>query len=237
MRMRDAGVLPPREARRKRVWMTVGVIAAWFVLTLGTLLGWIGLTYWLNQDPAHPVSADVIFNYLLVSLVTFIGLPMFHFGFMRRSWQREKRRLVGLPFDVDPKNLPPAGPLPKTRKTWQQWVLYIGCYVLGMAALMTVFGPLGNQIWLIRTLGRFSAGSASFGSLVSLVFFVPAGALLLLVGIVLDKERDAIERGELDPVETLRLRLKQEWLFAFVGALATAGFLCFFAGRMTAAYL
>lgn len=225
---------------KKNVWKILGLVALWFVLTLGTLLSWIGLTYWLNQDPAHPVRADVVFNYLLVSLLTFAGLPFFHRAVLRRSWHREKRRIAGAPDNlstVSELNIQGTDPLPRTRKTWQQWVLYVAFYLYGVAFLMIVFGPLGNQVRLIRFIARYSAGSASFGSLANLVILVPAGVMLLLMFLVLDRERDAIERGKLDPVETLRLRLKQEWLFSFVAALATTAFLCFFAGRMTAAYL
>lgn len=227
-------------APQKGPWKIIGLVVLWFVLTLGTLLAWIGMTYWLNQDPAHPVAADLVFNYLLVSLLSFVGLPAFHRGFLRRSWHKEKRRIAGLPElkgDVLGPGMQRTEPLPKTRKSWQQWVLYAAFYIYGVVLLMTVFGPLSNQVWLIRFIARHSAGSASFGSLANLMIFVPAGLMLLAMFFVLDRERKAIERGQLDPVETLRLRLKQEWLFSFVAALATAAFLCFFAGRMTAAYL
>jgi len=225
---------------KKNVWKILGLVALGVVLTLGTLLSWIGLTYWLNQDPAHRVAADVVFNYLLVSLLTFVGFPFFHRAILRRGWHREKRRIAGAADDlntISELNIQGTDPLPRTRKTWQQWVLYVAFYLYGFTLLMMTFGPLGNQIRLIRFIARYSTGSASFGSLANLVILVPAGVMLLLMFLVLDRERDAIERGRLDPVETLRLRLKQEWLFAFVAALATTAFLCFFVGRMTAAYL
>jgi hypothetical protein len=226
--------------RKMSPWKILGLVAIWFVLTLGTLLSWVGLTYWLNQDTAHPVAADVVFNYLLVTLLSFFGLPFFHRAILRRSWHKEQRRIAGLPddpTDVPGPGMQPTEPLPKTRKTWQQWVLYVAFYIYGIALLMMVFGPLSNQVALIRFLARFSAGSASFGSQANLVILVPLGLMLLAMFFLLDRERTAIERGQLDPEETLRLRLKQEWLFSFVAAMATAAFLCFFAGRMTAAYL
>jgi hypothetical protein len=225
--------------KKRNIWKIAGLVVLWLVVTVTTLVSWLGLTYWLNQDPAHPVAADVVFNYLSVFLVTFVGLPVFHRAILRRGWHREKRRIAGMR-DSDAEaemNTSGTDPLPYTRKTWQQWVLYVAFYLYGFAFLVLIFGPLGNQVRLIRFIARYSAGTASFGSLMNLVILVPAGLMLLLLFFVLDRERDAIERGELDPAETLRLRLKQEWLFSFVTALATTAFLCFFIGRMTAAHL
>ncbi|QEI05161.1 hypothetical protein FXN63_04405 [Pigmentiphaga aceris] len=225
---------------RKHPWRFIGVVLGSMVLVFVILMAWIGLTVLMNQDTAHPVAADVVFNYLLVSLLSFIGLPFFHWAMLRRHWQQEQRRLAGLPNDPNETiaaAMLAAEPLPKTRKSWQQKVLYVGLYIYGIALLMSVFGPLDNQRWLIRMIARFSAGSASFGSLANLVIFVPAGLMLLLLFFVLDRETDGLERGQLDPAETLRLRMKQQWLFSFVAALTAAAFLCFFVGRMTAAYL
>jgi hypothetical protein len=225
---------------RNRPWMFIGMMAVLMVVVFLMLMLWIGLTLWLNQDPTRPVSADVIFNYMLVSLLSFCGLPLFHRAILRHAWRRETRRLAGLPLDPDDvpgRGLPAADPLPKTRKSWQQWALYIVFYLYGLGFLMVAFGPLSNQVWLMRFIARHSAGSASAGSLMNIIFVVPTGIALLALLFVLDRERKAIERGSFDPVETLRLRLKHEWLASFLIALSTCAILCFLVGRLTARYL
>jgi len=225
---------------KNRPWMFIGLIALLMLAVFLTLMLWIGLTLWLNQDPARPVSANVIFNYMLVSFLTFVGLPLFHRATLRHGWRREQRRLSGMPVDLNDapgRGMPMPGPVPKTRNSWQQWVLYTALYVYGMGFLMLAFGPLSNQVWMKQFIARYSAGSASAGSLVNLIFFASAIIPLLVMLFVLDRERKAIERGDFDAVETLRLRMKHEWLTSFPLALSTAGFLCYVVSSLTARYL
>ena len=226
---------------RKHPWRFIGVVLGAALLVFLILMAWVGLAFVMNQDKAHPVASALVFNYLLVSLLSLAGLPLFHWALLRHHWLQEERRLAGKPHDPNETiaaAMIAAEPLPSTRKTWRQRLLYVALYAYGVAMLMTVFGPLDNQRWLVRVMARFSAGSASVASLVNLVVFVSVGLmLLLLLFLVLDRERTEIEKGQLDPDETLRLRMKQQWLYAFMAALAVTVFLCFFAGRLTVAHL
>ena len=226
---------------RKHPWRFIGVVLGVALLIFLILMAWVGLAFLMNQDKAHLVAPEVVFNHVLVLLLSVAGLPFFHWALLRHHWLQEQRRLAGKPHDPNETiaaAMIAAEPLPKTRKTWRQRLLYVGLYVYGVTFLMTVFGPLDNLRWLVRVMARFSNGSASAASLASLVVFVAVGLmLLLLLWMVLDRERKEIETVQLDPDEALRLRMKQQWLYSFMAALTVAAFLCFFAGRLTAALI
>jgi len=224
---------------RKHPWRFICVVLGAALLVFLMLMAWVGLAFLMNQDKAHPAGPGVVFNYLLVSMLSIAGLPFFHWALLRHHWLQEQRRLAGKPHDPNETiaaAMIAAEPLPKTRKTWRQRLLYVGLYVYGVGFLMTVFGPLDNLRWLVRVMARVTNGSASAASLANLVVFVAGGLMMLvLLFLVLDRERKGIEKGQLDLDEALRLRMKQQWLYAFMAALAVTVFLCFFAGRLTAA--
>ena len=111
---------------RKHPWRFIGVVLAVALLVFLVLMAWVGLAFVLNQDKAHPVAADVVFNYLLVSLLSVVGLPFFHWAMLRHHWLQEQRRLAGLPDDPNQTiaaAMVAAEPLPPTRKNWRQRVL------------------------------------------------------------------------------------------------------------------
>lgn len=206
----------------------------WLALTVGTLAAWLGLTVWVNRLSAGSVPAAVVFNYLAVTLLVLGGLPLWHRALYRWCWHlRGRRHTAGLEIgSVHTASVPVVG------RTTAQRVLYTVVYLLGMGLLMLVYGPLGHQSLLVDFLRQRSVGSASFGSLSQLLAAtLPMYMLLALTFMALRPELRALARGETTASETLRLRLKHEWLLSFMLAFGVISLLCFFAGLMTLQYL
>lgn len=222
------------------------LVALWVAATAVTLLTWLALTWWLNHEPTKAVAvvtSGEVFNNLLVGLTVLVGLPMWHAAAYRWWWHRAGRPgLMAQPVRDEPAfGSEPTAPLPaadKLRRTRGQRLAYLAVYALGMPLLLWVYGPLDHQRALAMFLARHSAGSASMASLLQLLLvWLPMGLLLIAVLAVIRREVAAIQAGQLDPADVLRLRLKHTWLVAFVMAFAVVSVLCLFVGRATLRYL
>jgi hypothetical protein len=212
------------------------LIMIWLLATIACLAVWIGLSFWFNTSSIVAVPADAIFNALLVTVLAFAGLPLFHRAICRWFWARESA-------SVPPGTEPPAFgsvptmPVPRTRRTLAQTLLYAAIYAVGICLLMYAYGPLSHITVLMDFLLRFSS-SGTVGSLAK--FVVATGPMLLMLAVLLvalNKERIAIRQGVFDEQETLRLRMKQNWLFAFAAAFPSISFLCFLVSTMTHGFL
>ena len=214
------------------------IVALWCLLTLACLVAWLLLTVIVNTDQSVPVSSQLIFIYLMVSVLAFGLLPVMHMAVYRWFWHRAKSlKHDAIPGD-DGFGMQATPSVSLSRKTPSQVMLYFSCYLVGIALLLFAFGPFGHQIGLIHFLERPSFGSASFGSLVGLaVGLLPAMTLTVPLVILSGRERREISRGVHDDAETLRLQLKHEWLFSFVAAFVMISLLCFVTGLLTYDYL
>jgi hypothetical protein len=217
------------------------LVAMWMVLLIIVMYGWLALTFLMNRDPSHPVSSAVVFNYLLVTLLAVVGLPLWHRALYRWFWHVEKKERSG---EIRTGGSAPAfgteltEPVPTAGKTPRQRVLYASLYAVGSVSLLVMYGPLQHVMVVQGFLARLAVDSASYRSLVEFVTcLIPMGGLLIPLMFMLRKERAAIDAGELDAREALRLRLKHDWLFSFVTAFVVIGFLCFFLGETVAKYL
>lgn len=219
--------------RRMTAGKIILLILLWFVITFGTLLGWIGSVFLLKTTIAPDITANEVLNGLLVLLLAVAGLPLIHAGLHRYFWKQSNR-----PFSDMTQPPPPFGaqrlePVPRTRKTAAQWTVYVVMYLLAVPTLVWTFGPLRHQLQTAGFLSRFSAGSASFGSLMTIVTcYLPAFGGLLLVLWATSGERRRMDAGGLDPAELLRLRVKHDWLASFTMAFGIVSFLSFWAGLM-----
>ena len=70
-----------------------------------------------------------------------------------------------------------------------------------------------------------------------MVVYVPMAISLVLAMLLLRGDRKRLEAGTLPPDETLRLKLRQDWVFSFMAAYVLIGFLAFLAGHMILAFL
>lgn len=208
-------------------------------LTIPLLLVWLGLTYWFNRsaDAVDAVSSELVLNYMLVTLLAFVGLPVFHRGLSRWFFHLDSKRPGSLEARA-PFGSTPTAPVPRTRLTWRIRALYIALYAAGVGLIMFAYGPLGHQLGLIEFIGRYSAGRTSFQTLAT--FFVgtaPAFGLLAIMMWALEKDVAAVQAGRFDAVETLRRKVHHNWLFAYAAALPSVSLLCFFVGLMIHKYL
>ncbi|MEN4904396.1 hypothetical protein [Luteimonas sp. TWI1416] len=209
-------------------------------LVAGLLLAWIGLVYAINVYTTVEVSADAILNMMLTGLLSVVGLPIVHRALYRRFWDVSRKTAAG---ELRPGAAVPvigvaSPPVPRVRTTWQQRALYTALYVVGIASLLAAYAPLRHHEALNAFLARFSAGRSSFSSLATLmVVYVPMAISLGLAMLLLSGDRKRLEAGTLPPDETLRLQLRQDWVFSFMAAYVLIGFLAFLAGHMLLAYL
>ena len=201
---------------------------------------WVSIMFFLATHGSH-APAKAILNELLTGLAVVVFLPALHRGLLRTFWRNEDRSEQGLPFIEGSyldgnQPLPPA--VPKTASTLAQKLLYVACYVSGVAVLLWIYLPLAHMDTLLRFVSKHSGGSASAGSLLEFILaYLPMVVLLLPLMGVLEGERRAIASGRYPAQETLRRKLKQNWLLSFVAALIGTSMLCYLVSSLVLAYL
>ena len=218
----------------------VKILAVSMVLTAVMLMGWIGLVYAVNTYTAIAITAEEVLNLILVGFVAVIGLPILHAATYRWFWHIRRKQAAGefllgeMPgFGSEPTQSPP-------RIKWgaRQIAVYAILYLVGMSSLIAAYAPLGHQEALTSFLWRFSAGRASFSSLVQLVIvFLPMALSFACLVPLFEADRKRLTAGGLNEHEALSIRGRQEWLSSFATAFVMAGFLAFMAGNMILAHL
>jgi len=219
------------------------------ILTIALLAG-VGsavlVTVWLASmfllaTHGSQIPAKVIFNVMMQIVTVLVLLPLVHIGLYRTFWRNEDRFAKGLPAirgTYLDGNQPMPAPAPATHYTFGQKLLYVECYVFGIAVLLWIFIPLEHAAILSRFIARHSSGSATAGSLYEFLFaYLPMVVLLMPLMWLLNGERKAIIGGRYPAEETLRRKLKQNWLFSFAGALVSTGILCQFVSGAVLAFL
>lgn len=218
----------------------LGIYLLGGALVAALLLAWIGLVYAVNVYTTAKVSADAMLNMMLTGLLSVVGLPIVHRALYRRFWAVSRKTAAG---ELQPgAPVPVIGvaspPVPRVRTTGRQRAGYSALYAVGIASLLAAYAPLGHHEALNAFLVRFSAGRSSFSSLAALVVvYVPMAVSLVLAMLLLRGDHKRLEAGTLPPDETLRLQLRQDWIFSFMAAYVLIGFLAFLAGHMILAFL
>ena len=219
----------------------VKILALSMVLTAVVLMGWIGLVYAVNTYTAIAITAEETLNLILVGLIAVVGLPILHAATHRWFWHIRRKQAAGdfllgqeMPaFGSEPTQPPP-------RITWgaRQIAVYGLLYLIGIISLIAAYAPLGHQEALTSFLWRFSAGRASFSSLVQLVIvFLPMVLSFTCLAPLFESDRKRLAAGGLSEQEALAIRGRQEWLSSFATAFVMAGFLAFISGNMILAHL
>jgi len=228
--------------RSLRPWQTVLLIFFGVMPFAAIMLAmWIGLAFALNRDPAHPVSAEAALNLLLVVFVAVPGFFFMHRAQYRWFWHLDRARATGRlkPSDRDPDyGSEPSEPAPKIAWSPVLRLRHALMYLLGMAILIMTFAPYEHQISIIHWLDRFSAGSASRGSLSGIVFvYLPMILFCTLAMLLTYRQMKRRDAGALDAAEALELGAEVNWLFSFAAAFAIASLLCRFAGSAILGYM
>lgn len=204
-------------------------------ITAFLLAAWIGLSILAAQNPRLDMSADAVLNLLLVLLIALVGLPLMHHGQYRMFWAAGRNRgAFGTSEDGDA-----AAPSPPAI-AWSTplRIRHVLMYVVAIAVLIGTFAPYGHQALIAHFLDRFSAGSASRGSLARLVFdYLPFAIFCLIVALLSHGQLNRRDAGQLDPGEALELEGELNWLFSFGASFLIAAFLCRWAGSMILAFL
>ncbi|WP_442679692.1 hypothetical protein ACSBM8_00355 [Sphingomonas sp. ASY06-1R] len=201
------------------------------------LAAWIGLVLLLNRDPANTVSADAALNLLLVVLVALVGLPVMHRGQYRMFWaaQRKRGASARIAEDTATADTPPP---PAIAWSPALRIRHAVMYLVAILLLIGTFAPYRHQAMIGHFLDRFSAGSASRGSLASLVFdYLPLLLFCGLAALLTYRQLQRRDAGQLDPDQALELDAELNWLFSFGAAFLIAAFLCRWAGAMILAFL
>lgn len=224
-----------------KIARAVGISALGMALVFVLLFVWIGTVYVVNVYTTLALSPDAILNAMLTGLLSLIGLPIVHHALYRHFWSISRRLASGelkIGDDMPVMGVAPSLPVPRVRKTGAQHVLYLAIYALAIASLLAAYAPLGHQAMLNTFLARFSVGRSSFSSLATLiVVYAPMLVGFVLALPLLQRDRKRLQSGTLDATEALRLTLRQDWLFSFITAYVTVGFLAFVAGNMILKYL
>lgn len=223
--------------RRRSGWQRVLLIlmASWLSTAI-ILPIWIGLVILLNRDPARPVSAEAALNLLLVAIIAIAGLPLMHAGQYRWFWHIDHKRGAGRLGVME--SAPRFGSErtePSPAVPWPGWmrVRHVLIHLVGMAILLITFAPYGNQRAIVHLLHRFSAGTASYGSLAGLLFgYVPLALFCLLAMLLTQRQMKRRDAGLLDAEQSLVLNAEVNWLFSFGAAFLIAALLCRFAGMI-----
>jgi hypothetical protein len=201
------------------------------------LAAWIGLVLLLNRNPANTVSADAALNLLLVVLIALIGLPVMHRGQYRMFWaaQRKRGSIAGLAADTASAGTPPP---PVIAWSLALRIRHAVMYLVAITLLIGTFAPYRHQAIIGHFLDRFSAGSASRGSLESLVFdYLPLVLFCAIAALLTYRQLQRRDAGQLDPDQALELDAELNWLFSFGAAFFIASFLCRWGGSMILAFL
>lgn len=225
-----------RWMRSVRPWQSLSLLVLICVpLTFILLTMWIGLTFLLGRGPGHTVSAEASLNLLLVCLVAGPGFVLMHHGQYR--WFRQADRDRSRPRSGLDASLPTGEEvgreMPKIAWSRGAHLRHGLMYLAAMTILVITFAPYQHQVRIASFLDRFSAGSASHGTLSGIAFLHAPMALFCVFAILVThrqmKRRDA---GGLDATRTIELDAEVNWLFAFAATFGTAAFLCHFAGSM-----
>lgn len=219
----------------------VKILALSMGLTAVMLMGWIGLVYAVNTYSAIAVTAEEVLNLILVGFVAVIGLPILHAATHRWFWHIRRKQASGeflFGEEMPSFGSKPTQPPPRIKWGARQIAVYAILYLVGMSSLVVAYAPLGHQEALTSFLWRFSAGRASFSSLVQLVIvFVPMALSFACLMPLFEADRKRLSAGGLSQQEALAIRGRQEWLSSFATAFVMAGFLAFLAGNMILAHL
>lgn len=219
----------------------VKILAVSMVLTAVMLMGWIGLVYAANTYTAIAITAEEVLNLILVGFVAVIDLPILHAATYRWFWHIRRKQAAGeflLDEEMPGFGSEPTQPPPPIKWRARQIAVYALLYLVGMSSLIAAYAPFGHQEALTSFLWRFSAGRASFSSLVQLVIvFLPMALSFACIIPLFEADRKRLAAGGLSEQEVLGIRGRQEWLSSFATSFVMAGFLAFIAGNMILAYL
>ena len=207
-------------------------------LTMLMLGAWIGLVLLLNRDPNNTVTADAALNMLLVIFIAIIGFPLMHRGQYRLFWKAQRRGPMAMPYDDNGRPAADIPPPPKVVWSPGLRLRHAVMYLVGIALLIVTFAPYGHQAMIAHFLDRFSAGTASRGSLASLVFdYIPLLVFCGLAGLLTYRQLERRNAGQLDAAQALEVDAEVNWLFSYGAAFSIAAFLCRWAGSMLLAFL
>lgn len=208
--------------------------------TLLVLAVWLTGVFLLATHGSQ-VPARVVFNGMMQIAIVLVLLPLLHRGLYRTLWRNEDRSDKGLPriegTYLDGNQSMPS-PVPPTHKTFDQKLLYVGCYLLGMVALLWAYMPLEHSGALLHFVVRHTYDSYSAATLLhGLIMLLPLLVLLMVLMLALNRERGALARGQYSAEESLRRKLRRDWLFSFAGALVGTSVLCQIVSSLTWFYL
>lgn len=231
---------------RLRIWQRGPKWRRWLVIAgmfLGgwTLLfgGWIGVA--LLRGATDRDAGAVAFNIVLVFFMATCMFLALHRALYRQFWHQDRKRAADGMHPVDtafPSKTAWALPPPAVHWPWGLRLRHGVLRVIGMATLLHVFLPFGNQVAISGFLARHSAGWASAGSLATLLFaWVPLVLLLLLSMLLLSRQMRRRDAGLLDEEGKRLLQAETNWLFSFAAAFAMTVLLCCVFGAMVVRYL
>ena len=238
---RDTGV----QQDRLRIWQRGPKWRRWLVIAgmfLGgwTLLfgGWIGVA--LLRGATDRDAGAVAFNIVLVIFMATCMFLVLHRALYRQFWHQDRKRAADGMNPVDTAFPSKAGRTlpPVVRWPWGLRLRHGVLRFIGMATLLHVFLPFGNQVAISGFLARHSAGWASAGSLATLLFaWVPLVLLSLLSMLLLSRQMRRRDAGLLDEEGKQLLQAETNWLFSFAAAFAMTVLLCRVFGAMVIRYL
>ena len=237
---------PDASEKQMPVWLRGPRWRRWLLIVMLFLVGWSALFGgWIGiallRDSTDRDAGAVAFNVVLVVFMATVLFLILQRGLYRWFWHIERRRGRGryepydnaMQFGAMRTDAPPVIAWP-----WQLRLRHLGFQLIGMATLLFIFLPFGNQLAIGGFLARHSAGRASGGSLSMLIFaWLP---LLLLSGLsvlLLSRQMRRRDAGQLNAEGRLLLAAEMNWLFSFATAFAMTMLLCRLFGAMVVRYV
>jgi hypothetical protein len=224
---------------RGRLWRQGLVIGAFAVIAFPTLMAaWIAIAY--LRDATNEDAGAVALNMLAMAVLSMIVFPLTHAAVYRWMWHVYRRRAATPPGAWKEPAYGSERTEPAPRIDWPGALRarHALMYAAGAAALLFAFLPYDHQLRFTRFVALHSIGSASAGSLSSLLFvYLPMLVLRGLAMLLTARRMRQRNVGLLDGRHALLLAAEVNWLFAFAAAFTMTALLCRMLGSAIVAYL
>jgi hypothetical protein len=212
---------------------------AWLAGTILLFAAWIGTG--ILRGSTNRDAGAVALNLVLVVFLATIFLLVMHGAMYRWFLHTARKRASGAlrPDEREPEfGTEPTAPPPRIEWPWTLRLRHAFMYVVGIATLLYVFASYADQLAIARFIVRHSMGSASAGSLGSLLFvYLPMVLLSGLAMLLTCRQMRRRDAGLLDAREKQLLEAETAWLFSFAGGFTMTGMLCNWTGNMIVQYL
>lgn len=209
--------------RSKQVFKAMLLVVALVAMLLG--LAMVAVLYF-DQQQGMALSFVQVLNMVLVGFYSLL-FPLIQRGQARWLWHTAQRSAQDMPEWMSEK----APPLPKTTQSWPQRLLKIGLQLLAMLLLCGMFGPYGNQHFLLAMAADWGISLTTYLLGVTLLCTLWLAMVALLVGLLLQQHCPHVGK------RSLSYSLWRNWLSAYVLAFALCAYMALLLGWMLVVYL